>query len=58
MGNVFLAHIGLVNTNQSLLECHSHLNIDADHMATIYPASNGYFQPDNAPCHKAKVISN
>ncbi|MCI4378162.1 hypothetical protein PGIGA_G00212650 [Pangasianodon gigas] len=27
-------------------------------MATIYPSSNDYFQHDNAPCLKAKVISN
>lgn len=27
-------------------------------MATIYPSPNGYFQHDNAPCHKAKDISN
>jgi len=22
-------------------------------MATMYPSSDGYFQQDNAPCHKA-----
>ena len=27
-------------------------------MATMYPSSNGYIQYDNAPCQKAKVISN
>ena len=36
----------------------TYLNIVADHehlfMATMYPSSNGYFQHDNAPCHKEK----
>jgi len=27
-------------------------------MASMYPSSNGYFQQDNAPCHKARIISN
>jgi len=27
-------------------------------MATMYPSSDGYFQQDNAPCHKARIISN
>jgi len=27
-------------------------------MATMYPSSDGYFQQDNAPCHKARFISN
>jgi len=25
-------------------------------MATMYPSSDGYFQQDNAPCHKAQII--
>jgi len=24
----------------------------------MYPSSDGYFQQDNAPCHKARIISN
>jgi len=24
----------------------------------IYPSSDGYFQKDNAPCHKTRIISN
>ena len=48
-GNIFLAHFGPVNNNQSIISwghtaCWS---IAADHvhpfMATIYPPSNGYF---------------
>jgi len=27
-------------------------------MATVYPSSDGYFQQNNAPCHKAQIISN
>ncbi|MDG2595057.1 transposase, partial [Vibrio parahaemolyticus] len=26
-------------------------------MTTLYPSSDGYFQQDNAPCHKAQIIS-
>ncbi len=36
------------------------LSIVADHvrpfMTTVYPSSNGCFQQDNAPCHKAQII--
>ncbi len=36
-------------------------SIVADHvhpfMTTVYPSSDGYFQQDNAPCHKAQIIS-
>ncbi len=36
-------------------------SIVADHvhpfMTTVYPSSDGYFQQDNAPCRKAKIIS-
>jgi len=38
------------------------LSIVSDHvhpfMATMYPSSDGYYQQDNAPCHKARSISN
>ncbi len=37
------------------------LSIVADHVhpfiTTVYPSSDGYFQKDNAPCHKAQIIS-
>ncbi len=37
------------------------LSIAADHvhpfMSTVYPSSDGYFQQDNAPCHKAQITS-
>jgi len=35
----------------------AYLSIVSDHvhpfMAIMYPSSDGYFQQDNAPCHKA-----
>ncbi len=38
-----------------------YLSIVADHvhpfMTTVYPSSDDYFQQDNAPCHKAQIIS-
>ncbi len=39
----------------------AYLSIVSDHvhpfMTTVYPYSDGYFQQDNAPCHKAQIIS-
>ncbi len=39
----------------------AYLSIVAEHvhpfMTTVYPYSDGYFQQDNAPCHKAQIIS-
>jgi len=39
------------------LNARAYLSIVFDHdhpfMATMYPSSDGYFQQDNAPCHKA-----
>ncbi len=39
----------------------AYLSIVSDHvhpfMTTVYPSSDGYFQQDNAPCHKAQIIS-
>ncbi len=39
----------------------TYLSIVADHvhpfMTTVYLSSDGYFQQDNAPCHKAQIIS-
>ncbi len=43
------------------LNTKAYLNIVSDHvhpfMTTVYPSSDGYFQQDNAPCHKAQIIS-
>ncbi len=43
------------------LNASAYLSIVADHvhpfMTTVYPSSGGYFQQDNAPFHKAQIIS-
>ncbi len=43
------------------LNIRAYLSIVADHvhpfMTTVYPSSDGYFQQDNAPCHKDQIIS-
>ncbi len=43
------------------LNATTYLSIVIDHvhsfMTTVYPSSDGYFQQDNAPCHKAQIIS-
>ncbi len=43
------------------LNATAYLSIVADHvhpfMTTVYPSSDGYFQQDNAPRHKAQIIS-
>ncbi len=43
------------------LKATDYLSIVADHvhpfMTTVYSSSGGYFQQDNASCHKAQIIS-
>ncbi len=43
------------------LNATAYLSIVADHvhpfMTTVYTSSDGYFQQDNAPCHKAQILS-
>ncbi len=43
------------------LNSKAYLSIVADHvhpfMTTVYTSSDEYFQQDNAPCHKAQIIS-
>ncbi len=43
------------------LNATAYLSIVVDHvhpfMTTVYPSSDGYFQQDNAPCHKDHIIS-
>ncbi len=43
------------------LNATAYLSIIADHvhpfMTTVYPSSDSYFLQDNAPCHKAQIIS-
>jgi len=48
--------------NGQFLNATAYQRIVSDHvnpfMATMYPSSDGDFQQDNAPCHKAWIISN
>ncbi len=43
------------------LNATDYLSIVADHvhpfMTAVYPSSNSYFQQNNAPCHKAQILS-
>ncbi len=43
------------------LNAKTSLSIVSDHVhpsrTTVYPSSDGYFQQDNAPCHKNQIIS-
>ncbi len=47
--------------NEHRLNATAYHSIVADHvhpfMTTVYPSSDGYFQQDNAPCHKAQIIT-
>lgn len=60
-GGIFLAHFEPLST-ELFLNATAYEGIVADHilpfMTTVYPSSDSYFQQDNAPCHKAYVISN
>ncbi len=58
VGDIFLAHFVPI---EHCLNATAYLSIVADHvhpfMTTVHPSSDGYFQQDNAPCHKAQIIS-
>ncbi len=53
--------LGPLVTIEHYLNATAYLSIVADHvhpfMTTVYLSSDGYFQQDNAPCHKAQIIS-
>ncbi len=57
MGDIFLAHLVPI---EHRLNATAYLSIVADHvhpfMTTVYHLLM-YFQQDNAPCHKAQIIS-
>ncbi len=60
MGDIYYWHtLGLLV--QIALFKHHKLSIVADHvhlfMTTVYQSSDDYLQQDNAPCHKAQIIS-
>ncbi len=61
VGDIFLAHFGLLVPIEHRLNTTAYLSIVANHvhpfMTTVYPSSDGYFQKDNAPCHKAQILS-
>ncbi len=53
--------LGPLVPTEHCLNATAYLSIVADHvhpfMTTVYTSSDGYFQKDNAPCHKAQIIS-
>ncbi len=55
VGDIFLVPI------EHRLNSTAYLSIVADHvhpfMTSVYTSSDGYFQQDNAACHKAQIIS-
>ncbi len=61
MGDIFLAHFGPLSTNWASFKCHSLPEYCCWPCPSLYdysvPSSDGYFQLDNAPCHKAQIIS-
>jgi len=62
VGDVFLATLGPLVPIGHRSNAMAYLCIVSDHvhpfMATMYSSSDGHFQQDNAPCHKARIISN
>ncbi len=59
---IFSLHtLGPLVSIEHRLNATASLSIVADHvcpfMTTVYPSSDGYFQQDKAPCHKAQIIS-
>ncbi len=60
-GYFFWHTLGLFVPIEHRVNARAYLSIVADHVhpfvTTVYPSSDGYFQQDNAPCHKAQIIS-
>ncbi len=59
---IFFWHtLGLLVPIEYHLKATAYLSIVADHvhlfMTTVYTSSEGYFKQDNAPWHKAQIIS-
>ncbi len=61
VGDIFLAHFGPLSTNWALFKRHSLPEYFCWPCPSLYdysvPSSDGYFQQDNAPCHKTQIIS-
>ncbi len=63
VGDILLAHFGLLSTNWVSFKRHSLPEyccwpVSIPFMTTGYSSSDDYFQKDNAPCHKAQIVSN
>ncbi len=57
---IFSCHtLGPLVSIEHRLNATAYLSIDHVHpfMTTVYPSSDGHFQQDNEPCHKAQIIS-
>ncbi len=61
LGIIYWHTLGPLVQIEHYLNATAYLSIVADHVhafiTTVYPSSDGYFQQDNAPCHKAQIIS-
>ncbi|GBM98327.1 Transposable element Tc1 transposase [Araneus ventricosus] len=59
-GTFSWAVLGPVVVVEQTMKAANYLNIIADqlhpYMAFVFPAGNGIFQQDNAPCHKARIV--
>ncbi|CAL1285354.1 unnamed protein product [Larinioides sclopetarius] len=59
-GSFSWASLGPVVMVEQTMNATGYLNIIADqlhpYMTSVFPAGNGMFQQDNAPCHKVKVV--
>ncbi|GBM31322.1 hypothetical protein AVEN_91312-1 [Araneus ventricosus] len=60
-GTFSWATLGPVVVVEETMKAANYLNIIEDqlhlHMAFVFPTGNGIFQQDNAPCHKAQIVS-
>ncbi len=61
VGDIFLAHFGILSTNWASFKRHSLPEYCCWPCPSLYdysvPIFWCYFQQDNAPCHKAQIIS-
>ncbi len=61
VGDIFLTHFGHLSTNRALFKCHSLPEYCCWPCPYLYdysvPIFWCYFQKNNAPCHKAQIIS-
>ncbi len=60
LNQIFLAHFGPLSTNLLSFKRHSLPEYCCWPCPSLYDystSSDGYFQQDNAPCHKAQIIS-